>query len=435
LYSMLTRGAQGVGALVGILLVSRVLDGATQGYYFTILALIAFVQLSEFGMTYAVMQSASHEPTLPNAELGQAAGGTARLRALLQGATRFNWATTALATLLVATVGTRILASGEPLDSAFRADWGRAWIATLAGVALLQLLNPRISLLEGAGFVADVWRLRFSQELVAAIVLWIALISGARLWAISLSIGVRALIGFAWAFGGWRRNYFTRMKRLGVLDCTDRYWRREVWPFQWRIGVSALSGYLIFQFFTPLLFAIKGAEAAGQFGMTLTITNGLLTVTTAWLNSQAPRFGKLIAERRYDELDKEFGRSLKSSLGLAILAGFGLAFCVLILDLAKQPISQRLLAPGPFGLFVLATVTNHAIFAMAVYLRAHRREPLMVPSVVGAIATPIVVGLVARRSDNMAIAIAYLVLTVAGLVVTGAIFTSRSRAWHVDSFA
>ena len=60
-YSVLTRGVQGFAALLGLLLVARVLDKATQGYYFAILGFVAFVQLAEFGLTYAVMQSASHE--------------------------------------------------------------------------------------------------------------------------------------------------------------------------------------------------------------------------------------------------------------------------------------------------------------------------------------------------------------------------------------
>src|SRR5918993_4566939 len=59
-YSMLARGTQGVAALVGIVLVGYFLDRTTQGYYFTILSFVAFVQLADFGLTYAVMQSASH---------------------------------------------------------------------------------------------------------------------------------------------------------------------------------------------------------------------------------------------------------------------------------------------------------------------------------------------------------------------------------------
>lgn len=31
-------------------------------------------------------------------------------------------------------------------------------------------------------------------------------------------------------------------------------WKTEIWPLQWRIALSWLSGYFIFQLFTPILF-------------------------------------------------------------------------------------------------------------------------------------------------------------------------------------
>ena len=59
----------------------------------------------------------------------------------------------------------------------------------------------------------------------------------------------------------------------------------------------------------------------------------------------------------------------------------------------------------------------------------------MLTSVLGAIATPVVVAYVGLHAGVGAIAASYLTLTAAGLVVTAAIFFSRSRAWHVDSLA
>jgi hypothetical protein len=431
LYSMLTRGTQGVAALIGIVLVGHFLDGTTQGYYFTILGFVAFVQLADFGLTYAVMQSASHEAAavtstgdgIPHGQISR------QLAALLRGATRFNAATTILATLAIAGIGTRILMSGNAAGAS-ASEWWVPWIASLASVGAGQLLNPRVSLLEGAGFVSAVWLFRLLQELTAALTLWTALIFGAGLWAIALSYASRVAVGLVWLGAPPRRRYFSAL----VGAPTDRgfaaYWRREVWPFQWRIGVSAMSGYLIFQFFTPLMFALRGPAIAGQFGMTLTLTNGLLTVTTAWLNSLAPRFGTLIATRSYDRLNQEFVRSVRSSFLVVLVIGAAMSAGLLVLVRVQSPLAQRLLPPGAFAFFVAATVINHLVFAMAIYLRAHRREPLLVSSVAGALITPIVVSYAARYGSTTAIAASYLVLTTIGLGVTIAIFVSRSRAWH-----
>jgi len=436
LYSILTRGTQGVAALASIILVGRFLDRATQGYYFTILSLVAFVQLAEFGLTYAVMQSASHETGHPAFELASSPGShvSNRLAALLRGATRFNAATTWLGALLIAGVGTTILRSADAPAAVGSSPWALPWAAALFAVAGGQLLNPRISLLEGAGFVTEVWRFRLQQEIVTAVALGTALVAGWGLWAISVTYAVRAGLGVLWLNRAWRRDYVARLRLLHA-NASRSYWQHEVWPFQWRIGASALSGYLIFQFFTPLMFTLKGPTIAGQFGMTLALTNGLLTVTTAWLNSQAPLFGQLIARRAFGELDRVFARSLKSSLSVVVVIGAVMSLAVVALDRLQHPLAQRLLPPAAFALFVASTITNHVVFAMAIYLRAHRREPLMISSIAGAVVTPIVVSYAGRHAEVTAIAGSYLGLTVLGLGVTTAIYWSRSRAWHSDSYA
>src|SRR3954470_24662278 len=123
-YSIMTRGTQSVTALVTIGFVGRFLTLEGQGYYYTILSFVAFVLLGEFGLSYAVMQSASHETAgvIPSESVipsersesrdrdrpdrGLSGDVTAsRLRALLSGATRFNAWTTTLALVTVIAVG------------------------------------------------------------------------------------------------------------------------------------------------------------------------------------------------------------------------------------------------------------------------------------------------------------------------------------------
>jgi hypothetical protein len=430
---MLTRGAQGVAALVGVLLVARTVDRATQGFYFAILGFLAFMQLAEFGLTYAVMQSASHESAIAiNVRQPAPPDTLARLGALLRGATRFNAGVTVISALAIAAIGSRMLLAGGSSSNSVP-QWMAPWASALVAASATQLLNPRISLLEGAGHVGEVWRLRFVQESAAAVVLWSALLGSLALWSIALSYATRVAIGAIWLGRGWPRDYFSRLTRAHANAPGNSYWWTEVWPFQWRIGVSALSGYMIFQFFTPLIFAIKGPAVAGQFGMTLAITNGLLTATTAWLTSQAPFFGQLIATRSFNQLDRAFVRSLRSSFLLVVVAGSSLCGIVVAMDRLDYSLGARLLSPAPFALFVAATVVNHVIFAMAIYLRAHRREPLVATSALGAIVTPLIVAYVGRQAGVGAIAASYLAITCLGLFVTTAIFVSRSRAWHVDS--
>ena len=52
------------------------------------------------------------------------------------------------------------------------------------------------------------------------------------------------------------------LRRHAPQTAAQVAWRREILPFQWRISVSWMSGYFIFQLFTPMLFTNQGAVAA-----------------------------------------------------------------------------------------------------------------------------------------------------------------------------
>ena len=54
---------------------------------------------------------------------------------------------------------------------------------------------------------------------------------------------------------------------------------------------------------------------------------------------------------------------------------------------------------------------------------------------IDAVVTPISVAYAGLHAGTTAIAATYLALTVLGLGITALIFASRSRAWHVDSYA
>jgi len=431
-FSVATRGVQSTTALITIVFVGRFLTLEGQGYYYAILSFVAFVMLGEFGLNYAVMQSASHEAA---ALTGDRAAPMyerviTRLRALLFGAMRFTAYTTSLAVVLVAAIGTRtFLGSRTPgLPSG---AWAGPWVLAILGVAASQQLAPRFALLEGTGGAAAVWRFRMQQELAIAATLWTALALGFGLWSLGIAYTTRFIYSTIWL----RSHSAAELLRALVhgdasASPPSNYWRTEVWPFQWRIGLSVVSGYFIFQLLTPIVFALDGAHAAGQFGMTMAITNGLLTATTAWLNSQAPLYGRLIAQRDYGELNREFTRAVGSSFVVVVAAAVAVISVVAVLAARRHPISMRLLPPLPFALLMASTVINHLIFALAVYLRAHRREPLLIPSVAGALLTALTIYLTARSGNLVWVTGSYLALTALGGLVTLIIFISRSRSWH-----
>jgi hypothetical protein len=417
---------QAVAGLATTALVAFRLDASLQGYFYTFLALVSFLPLADFGVSYATMQTASHQADRLRWTSTGVDGEPSALREtgrLLYLARRWNVATTAVAIALLAVLGTLILrAKGTPPPLLLY-----QWVALLSCMAAWQLFTPRLALLEGGGLVEHVWRFRMTQETVAGLLLVGGLVTGLGLFSLVLSAAGRLVHTLLWLA---QDAYSTSRLPVSHLHHAIAHWRSEVWPFQWRIGLSVLAGFLIFQLFAPILLATQGAESAGRFGMTVALTNGLLSVTTAWLNSQAPHFGVLVAAKDYAILDRDFGRTLRRS---SVLAGIGAAglVCCLLLGLSFAPrLAGRVLPPLPFTLLAVSAVINHLIFAFAVYLRAHRREPLLLPSVLGAVVwTAALVWSAGSGSDTL-VAGVYLGMTLMGLILASTIFFVCRGRWH-----
>ena len=426
-WSVLTRLVQSVAALATIALVATRLDAGLQGYFYTLLALVAFLPLADFGVSYAMMQSASHQagrlrwtPTGVDGE----SSALRNLGQLLSVARRWNIATTGFATIVLAIVGTRVLCVGGALPPLLLYQWA----ALLASMAGWQLLTPRLALLEGGGLVDRVWRFRLTQEILAGLLLAGGLITGLGLFSLALSAAGRLAHTMLWLAGDALST--SRLPSNHWRHAVTR-WHSEVWPFQWRIGLSVLAGFLIYQLFAPTLLATQGAEVAGRFGMTVAVTNGLLSVTTGWLNSQAPRFGVLVAARDYPTLDQDFGRTFWRSSALAAAGAVALVCGLMLGQFFTPRLASRLLPLLPFTLFAVSAVINHFVFAFAIYLRAHRREPLLLPSVVGAVVWAAALIWAAKTGSATLVAGVYLGMTLIGFVLASAIFLVCRERWHV----
>jgi O-antigen/teichoic acid export membrane protein len=425
-WSVLTRVVQAAVGLLTIGLVAIRLDPDVQGYYYTFLALVAFLPLADFGVSYAMMQSASHQARNLRWTPTGLDGEPAALREtgeLFIVAQRWNLATTLISILLLCLAGTFVLRkSGEaPHFLLYQ------WAALLACIAAWQVFAPRIALLEGGGRVEDVWRFRLTQEILAGLVLAAGLLAGLGLSSLAASAASRLLHTAVWLSGDQRST-----GKLASNHWHDAitHWRREVWSFQWRIGLSVLSGFLIYQLFSPVLLATQGPTVAGRFGMTIAVTNGLLNATTGWLNSQAPHFGHLVAAKEYEVLDQDFARTFRRS-GLLAVGGALVLICGVMIGNSVAPqFATRVLPPLPFALLTTAAVINHVIFAFGIYLRAHRREPLLLPSVIGAVCWASVLIWSARTGSATLVAGAYCGMTFVGLLMGYAIFLVCRRRWH-----
>lgn len=411
-------------------MIAKLLSPEQQGYFYTFLSLTALNVFFELGLSYVVMQVAAHESATltwnDEGTLGGDASRLARIAALFRKAVR--WYGVAALAMVALLIPAGLVFFGRAAVEASGVTWQLPWMLAAAAVALNLSITPFLAVLEGSGLVAQVTFVRAIGNIAKSVALWVALASGLGLFAVFLL----NVAQFTWS-AGWllakRRPFFADLwSRRAAAHGFD--WRREVWPFQWKIALSWLSGYFLFQLFTPLMFAFEGPVPAGQMGMSISVTSAILTVGMAWIQTKGAPLGRLIATRDFRALDGLFFRAMRQSFAVVALGQSAFWLAVYVLRTLQHPLAQRVLDPLPLALLAATAIVNQVIFAQALYLRAHKQEPFLWPSVFGAVATAIASYWLGRCCGATGMMMGNFFLTLPGIALSTWIFVTKRRLWH-----
>jgi hypothetical protein len=430
-FGLVTRVAQLAAAPVTLVLIARGFSPDVQGYYFTFASLLALQSFVELGFSIVVTSVASHEW----AHLGLGAEGEvvgdlvarARLHALARLVARWYAAAAAVFALGVGAGGWVFLSRSSALAPA---AWKGPWLAAVALSAALVWLTPMVSFLDGCDQYAVTNRYRLALSVLAALATWSAILAGAGLWtavaAAAMNVSTMAVLV--------RLRYRRFFRSLSAVPARGQlHWASEIWPMQWRLALSGIVNYVAFSLFNPLMFAYRGAAVAGQMGMTLAAVRGIQLLGQSWIETKVAGFGALIARRQFAALDRLFYRRAAFSVGVTAAGGLALWTLVAALHATGHPLARRLLDPLPTALFAGAAVLTQASIAMSAYLRAHKRDPVMVVSIVSSLAIGGAVTLLGRRFGPTGAAAANMAVWTLTVVWQGRIWERCRREWHTGA--
>lgn len=402
-----------------------------QGYYYTFGSLLALQVFVELGLGTVIIQFSSHE--------------WSKLKLNNQGVTEGDKeALSRLSSLLNITwrwylVGGAVIAFGLGLGGYFfflnsqtpQINWVLPWFSLcfLTGVSIS--LAPLWALLEGCNQVQSVYTYRFFQGITTSLFIWVSIISGAKLWSASISTAAALLYALLFL----KHKYWNFIKGLlfaGSLDARID-WRKEIFPMQWRIALSWISGYLSFSLFTPVIFHYHGPVIAGQLGITWGLINIVGAISSAWANPKVPRFGMLIAKKQYRELNNFFWRITKIVTGVALAGAVMVWLAIYILNWIKHPLAARFLPLLPTGIFLIAQIILIIPGQLSVYLRAHKKEPLVYLSLVSGLAIGLSTLILGKYYSVIGMATGYLLINLFLVVPVVTIIWYRCRKeWHGD---
>lgn len=381
---LLQRSWVAVSGLAVTVLVALCLTPQLQGWYYAFVSLATVYTLFDLGLAQVLMSVA---PKLGGFE-GHGAHTTSseQFKSLMrQSARLYGWLGIAYFVLIIPAgilffwSGTR----GEPIP---RAEWLWPWISLVTVTSAAIALMPFLALIEGGGKVTEVAMLRLSQGVVGSLACWWMLWQGAGLWAVVMIPGVGVIATSLWLrlrYPDLLVDALSGAKEL-LRHSTQNslVWSTEVWPLQWRFGMSWTASYLLTQIYTPMLFYLSGAVVAGQMGVSFSIANMLAVISNAWTSRHVPVMAKLVVERDWAQLDRLFKRDIFYSTLFYVVVAVLLCMGHHILEPTKY--GQRVLPFWPFtGLLVIGLMT-HLTGSLAAQLRAFQKEPLVWVMILGA---------------------------------------------------
>lgn len=431
-YTVLGRVLQGIGGLITVVLVSHFLSKNEQGYYYTFSSILAIQIFFELGLSGIVLQFAAHEMAhLKYHSDSMSFIGNQKNLSRLSSLFKFTLKWFSFMSLILIFI---LFVFGFFFFSYFGDDhdhinWKSPWLIVSFATSLSLIVNAILSFFEGVGKIKDVAKLRLFQILTQLIILLVGFALGWKLLAFPIANLIAILTVFLCVICSTKLQF---LKSLWVIPNSYKInYKKEIFPLQWKISLSWISGYFIYQIFNPLIFIFEGSVSAGRMGMTLAVINGILLVSLSWVNTRIPVFSNLIAKNEYNQLDQLFNRTVLQSTIISVVGIFSFVIVFFCLQHFNIEYYKRFL---PFSLTIILSfgyIINQFISSLAIYLRSHKKEPLLNYSIVSAILIGSSTFFMGKYFGINGIVYGFtIIITLICLPWSTYIFLNKKKEWH-----
>ena len=434
-YSSGSRIVQGFTGVLSVFFITTFLTGVEQGFYYTFGSLLAMQVFFELGLTGIMTQFVAHEVSHLKLNDDSEYEGDEKYKSRLASLIHFclQWYIVLAIIVLVFLVIVGFVYFNRYGEEHKNVDWQLPWLLICVGTAIKLFQSPFTSIFMGLGKVKEMSKIGFLQQIILPVVTWIGLATGFKLYVVG--------IGYLASVVLWQLlvNY-TGLTRIVVNLWKSKVSERvayfkEIFPFQWRIALSWVSGYFIFQLFNPVLFATEGAVVAGQMGMTLQALNAISAFSFSWFNTKIPLYSKLIALKEYVQLDLIFIKTLKQMVSVCVCLLIVFFIVLWLLNVTKigfgnHIIADRFLPYLPTIFMVIPILLSQFVSSWANYLRCHKKEPFLVNSIVAGISCCLSTILLGKYFGLYGITIGYCMINILMFPWSYMIFKTKKAEWH-----
>lgn len=433
-----TSGNGILGAFIGVfsvVLYATCLTKEEQGYYYTFASVLAIQGFFELGFTGIMTQFVAHEHAYLAWDTdGIGLNGESRFRSRLASLLHIcvKWYSLVAVLFLIAlqVAGTFFF---EEFGKDEGVDWKLPWIIISCMSAWSLFTAPLFSFMNGLGLVKDMAKMNFYRTIVNTAVLWGCLLLGLKLYSMAFSSIVSTMFVLLYFS---THKFFKILLGIWKTEIQERVsYMKEIFPYQWKIALSWMSGYFIFNFMNPVIFATVGSVAAGQFGMSVNVLNQIRTFAMSWITTKIPLMSKLIELKEYLELDKLFRKTIIQEIFvcLALLSGFWIVIVILRqtqFSFGESVLSDRFLDYLPLLLVSIPVVLQAVTDNFATYLRCHKQEPFLIISIVNGIASAVSILILGKLFGLFGITGGYCFLAIASFPWGYWIYKTKKTEWH-----
>lgn len=434
-YSVLGKIVASFTAVFTVYFLARYLSKEAQGYYYTFASLLGIQVFFELGLNNVIAQFVAHEFSYCSISADNRIEGSlehkSRLASLLQFCVKwYSWFSVLF---LVSLIIAGIFFFSKFEDVSASVEWKMPWVLLVLSSVLNFLLSPVNSFLQGLKYVKQVAIIRFYQYLITPLAIYGGLMMGWALYVCAVNLFLNIAINIVFFY---RMGFVALLKSIWVsLGKFKVDYMKEIFPYQWKIALSWISGYFIYQLFNPILFASEGAVEAGRMGMTISAASAIQSILLSWINTKIPLMSDLIEKKSYSELDSIFFRTLKQICFLSLVFFSIFAAAIFVLQkyqivLAGADFGERFIAFAPTVFICIAFIIQIPVNAWATYLRCHLQEPLLANSIAMGVLSCFSAFVFGNLYGTIGLSIGYSGVQIISAVWVYIVFRDKRAEWH-----
>lgn len=422
-----------LGNLFTLGLIVKALTPIEQGYFFTFGSLISIQIFFELGLNGIIVQFIAHESAnviMDGYNLKGNNNSISRISSLFKFSFKWYLIFSFLLFFTLILWGKYFFSNFSNINDSV--NWEYPWILIAFSTFLTLIITPFSAFLIGVGEINLAMRSQMFQQFIKVSTLIFLLYFKFNLYSIGIST-ILSIIPLFYLFFYKRRAYFLFLKNYNVIEKIN--YKNEILPLQWKIALSWISGYFIFQLFNPILFAREGAVMAGKMGLTLSVLNSISSISLVWVSTKTQIFSNYIAKNNFKELDILFKTSILQAtfVMICLLSIFLISLQYISISdtyIFGKSLNKRFLPNGAILIMSLSLLLNLWISAIAIYLRSHKKEPFLILSIFSAILCSLSIIFFGKTYGLYGMTITYLIVTIVITIFAYNIFKRKKSIWH-----